>query len=304
MARLWDADVDLDMEVAVGLIERQFPSLSPVQLEPLGVGWDNTAYLANGRSVFRFPRRQIAVPLLLREARLLPRLAPRLPAPLPAPEYVGQPTDDFPCPFVGYALIPGVTACQVGWTDADRARLAPALAAFLRALHAIPIEVALGVDRVGDELGRADLRRRAPVLLQRLNEVAPFAEGIDLPAMVRLVESLASAPPNPGLPCWVHGDLYARHLLIDDSRQLGGVIDWGDVHLGDPALDLSIAFSFLPPSARDAFRLDYGSIADSTWARARFRALHYGVLLLAYGHDIGDTAIAAAGSYALRSAAE
>jgi aminoglycoside phosphotransferase (APT) family kinase protein len=82
------------------------------------------------------------------------------------------------------------------------------------------------------------------------------------------------------------------------------VIDWGDVHLGDPALDLSLAFSFLPPAARGAFREAYGAIDDATWDRARFRALHYGVLLTHYGTEIGDDAIRAAGEYALQAATQ
>jgi aminoglycoside phosphotransferase (APT) family kinase protein len=81
------------------------------------------------------------------------------------------------------------------------------------------------------------------------------------------------------------------------------VIDWGDVHLGDPAIDLSIAFSFFPLAARTTFRQAYGPVDGATWDRARFRALHYGVLLTDYGTDIGDDAIRAVGEYALRPAA-
>ena len=81
------------------------------------------------------------------------------------------------------------------------------------------------------------------------------------------------------------------------------MIDWGDVALGDPALDLSIAFSYLPPGARDRFRDAYGPIDDMTWDRARFRALHYGAALVDSAAGTGDEAMRAAGEYALRAAA-
>ena len=100
----------------------------------------------------------------------------------------------------------------------------------------------------------------------------------------------------------MHGDLYARHLLVDEAKALAGVIDWGDVHVGDPALDLSIAFSFLPPAARHTFRQTYGEIDEATWARARFRALHYGAILVEYGANSADLAIKALGEYALQYA--
>jgi aminoglycoside phosphotransferase (APT) family kinase protein len=80
------------------------------------------------------------------------------------------------------------------------------------------------------------------------------------------------------------------------------VIDWGDVHLGSPDLDLMIAFSFLPPAARVVFREAYGPLDAATWDRARHRALHYGISLLEYGIEVGDNALVAAGEYALRSA--
>ena len=80
------------------------------------------------------------------------------------------------------------------------------------------------------------------------------------------------------------------------------MIDWGDVHLGDPALDLSIAFSFLPPAARSRFRQVYGAIDAATWQRARFRAIHYGALLVEYGRSIEDEALREMGAYALRCA--
>jgi aminoglycoside phosphotransferase (APT) family kinase protein len=100
----------------------------------------------------------------------------------------------------------------------------------------------------------------------------------------------------------VHGDLYARHFLVDGSNTPCGVIDWGDVHLGDPALDLSIAYSFLLPGARSAFQEAYGHTDDTAlWERARFRALAYGILLTHYGSEVGDEAIQAAGEYALNA---
>src|SRR5262249_19031975 len=86
-----------------------------------------------------------------------------------------------------------------------------------------------------------------------------------------------------------HGDLYARHLLVDDAGALSGVIDWGDVHLGLPWLDLSIAFGFLPPSARAAFFETYGGVPDRALVRrARLRALGYAVALLVYGAETSD----------------
>ena len=56
----------------------------------------------------------------------------------------------------------------------------------------------------------------------------------------------------------VHGDLYVRHLIVGDDARLLGIIDWGDLHLGDRASDLAIVFTVLPPAARAHFFATYG----------------------------------------------
>ena len=106
--------------------------------------------------------------------------------------------------------------------------------------------------------------------------------------------------PLPPRAVLVHADLYVRHVLVDDASRACGVIDWGDVHLGHPGLDLALAFSLLPPSARSRFARAYGPIDDESWALGRQRGLLYGAVLCAYGLDIGDSALVAEGQQALR----
>jgi len=303
MPKVWEADAEISLEHAARLIERQFPELAPVRLEPFGVGWDNVALLVNGNLVFRFPRRKIAVGLMSNEIRVLQKIAPRLPLPIPVPTFLGDSDSEYPYPFAGYALIPGTTACRVQLTDSDRTELAAPLARFFASLHRIPIDQSTLEWAPLDELDRANVAKRGPLARQRLSALESRLLGIDVPACLSLIENLTDAAPFDGSLRWVHGDVYARHLLVDSAKQPCGVIDWGDVHLGDPALDLSIAFSFLPPPARTVFRSVYGPVDDSTWDRARFRALHYGIILCEYGSDVSDDAIRAAGEYALRAAA-
>jgi aminoglycoside phosphotransferase (APT) family kinase protein len=231
VSREWDADVELSPAGAAQLIERQFPAFAPARLALLGAGWDNTAYLVNDALVFRFPRRRIAVPLLEREARVMPCLAPHLPLPVPVPQWLGTPAEGYPYPFAGYPYLSGTTACQIAWSDRERAANAAALGRFLAALHGIP---------VGDEAREwapSDAGRPISPLCDRLRSLSPHLEGIAVEALAELSDHLAAAeaPGQTGAVCWVHGDLYASQLLIDEDRRLCGVIDWGDVRLDSPA---------------------------------------------------------------------
>lgn len=303
MSQEWTADIHLTATEAAWLIEQQFPALAPVRLTPLGVGWDNVALLINEALVFRFPLRQAMAALLLREVEVLPRLAPHLTLPIPNPQYVGAPTAAYPFAFAGYRLLPGRTADQQPPSPPERAALAPTLAAFLKALHRLPVDATTRIRVPGDEITRADMVRRAPQLRDRLAANAAALAPESVAQLIALVEALATTPPAPET-CWVHGDLYARHLLLNEANHLTGVIDWGDAHLGDPALDLSIAYSFLPAPARRVFIATYGNTDPAIWRRARFRAIHYGAIFTEYGVTVGDHAIKEVGLDALRFALE
>lgn len=283
MSEPWTAERVVDEALARELVEAQFPDLAGAPFEPFGVGWDNTAWLVGGVWVFRFPRRPIAVPLLEREIRLVPAIAPRLPLPVPVNERVGRPSERFPWPFAGYRLLRGTTGCRAALDDDQRTAAAAPLGRFLAALHAIEDGAAL--DAAGDLFDKANVPRRAQIARAELTELG---DAVDLPRLERVIDTAKARPAPPTL---VHGDLYARHVLVDERGAPCGIIDWGDIHLGDPAVDLALAHLFLPPAARDAFRAAYGDIDEATWRLAAFHALFHAANCARYGRAVGDAAL-------------
>ena len=85
-----------------------------------------------------------------------------------------------------------------------------------------------------------------------------------------------------------HGDLYARHLLVDDAGDLAGVIDWGDCHRGDPAVDLSAVYALLPPAGRAAFFSHYPPPDEPTRSVMRLRALGHTLSLIAFAGQLDE----------------
>lgn len=291
MDRPWTAERDVSAEEARALIEEQFPELRPARIELLGVGWDNTAYRVDGTLVFRFPRREIAVEPIRTESRVLRVIAELLPLPIPVPEFLGEPSEDYPWPFAGYRWIAGETACRARPDGAQRAHAARPLAEFLRALHAVPLDTAARAGAGADTLGRLELAKRCGQIEERLGEAVRLGLIARPRRWRRVLEDLPTGWSARACAL-VHGDLYARHVLVDAERRPCGVIDWGDVHLGDPAVDLSIAHGFLPPPARAAFRDAYGPIDPDGWRVARMKALHAALTVLVYAHDARDRALA------------
>lgn len=284
MSPEWSAEQVVTEELARQLIEGQFRDLRPVRLRLLGEGWDNTAWEVNETWVFRFPRRAFAVPFFQTETALLPKIAPEVPLAIPVPIFKGQPDEGFSWPFAGYRMLPGRTADRAVLTEEQRKRAAIPLARFLRTLHSMD-PAPWGAPP--DTLGRLNLAKRMPQVEERLAKAVEL-ELIESPAPWFRVLNDAPAEYDPACTTLVHGDLYSRHVLVDDHGEVCGVIDWGDVHAGDVAVDLAIAHSFLPPHARAEFCAEYGPIDGTVWRMARFRALHHASITLIYGHAMQD----------------
>ncbi len=70
---------------------------------------------------------------------------------------------------------------------------------------------------------------------------------------------------------WFHGDLLAENLLVRHGR-LAAVLDLGGLGIGDPTVDLIVAWEVLDAEGRQRFRSRLG-VADVAWAKARGWAL-------------------------------
>ena len=293
---IWSAERVLTCQQACELLAEQFPQLCPILIEEYGFGWDNTAFLVNGEYLFRFPRRKIAVNSLQREMEWLPKLAPRFSLSIPHPVFFGDPSVSFPWPFAGYRLIPGKTACRANLDENQREAIAIKLAEFLRVLHTLPAD---NFKIPEDEYGTLDVSRRIPKIEENIEVILEYQLADSNLPYERILSTVAGVKPKtPGRI--VHGDLYVRHLILGTDDSLCGIIDWGDLQRNDPAIDLALVFSFLPPGqARDTFWSEYGLVDDQRRQLARMSALDHILSVLRYGHEIGDEALLREGQLGL-----
>jgi aminoglycoside phosphotransferase (APT) family kinase protein len=255
----WVPEIDVDEGLARRLVAIQFPSFAQASIRRIGSGWDNAAYLVEEHLIFRFPQRSIAAPLMIKELANLPLLAPQMPIPIPLPVWAGRPREEYPWYFGGYEMLLGASASSRELSDDDRLRLASDLGLFLRALHDVDPQPLLEAGLPSDDIGKLDPKRLG-----------------------------VGEAPLEGEERVVHGDLYALHLLLDPENRLCGVIDWGDLHYGLPAVDLAVAHLMVPPHFHDAFFAAYGEVDDRTWRFARYRARHHSAYVLEYAVARGD----------------
>lgn len=290
MSRQWEAELTLEPNEVLVLIQNQFPELKAEKIRLLGAGWDNTAFIINEELIFRFPRREISLGLLEAEWALLPKIASLLPVSIPIPRWRGSPSDCFPWPFIGYRMLSGFTACYANLSENQRESLAVPIAQFLSALHKIPPHKTKDFMFYGDNFSRVEgssLTQKIHLNLQEMELLGLLQEKDKLYSLIERLQSYRA----PIMDTFVHGDFYVRHLLLNEKHDLVGVIDWGDMHIGDRAIDLAIAHSFLPISSHALFQKTYGPISKETWNLSKLRALFSSSMLALFGHHSKDPSL-------------
>ncbi|HET9016939.1 MAG TPA: phosphotransferase [Thermomicrobiaceae bacterium] len=261
-------DAVTTVERCRALVAVAFPGIDVGRVAPLGAGWDGTAFTVGDRLVFRFPRRAEVAARLRVEVALLAELGPALPLPVPRPDHVAPGALDFPWTFAGYPLLRGVPLDAVALDDPAIGRVADDLGRFLAALHRFPADraAALGVPAFTPERWverTAALWERAlPVVAVRLGDER--AARLDGAWRARLADRRLL----DFTPVLVHGDLALEHVLVDpESGRVGGVIDFTDAMVADPALD----YAGLPEAlARRVQAASGESGGASFWARWAF----------------------------------
>lgn len=269
--------VDVDADLAARLIAAQFPHWAALPVRAVErQGWDNRTFRMGDTLKARFPRAAGYALQVETEARWLPELALHLPVPIPAHVAMGAPGESYPFAWSVQTWIGGdVVEARL----AESVALARDVAAFLTALRRAPAE--------GAPLAGAHNFHRGGSLAVYDGEARAAVEAlrgeIDVGRALAVWEA-ALATTWRGPPVWVHGDMAAGNLLVADGR-LCAVIDFGCLGAGDPACDLTIAWTLFRGEAREVFSRDVGLDADC-WARTRGWALWKAMITLA--RDRGD----------------
>jgi aminoglycoside phosphotransferase (APT) family kinase protein len=264
---------DITVDVVACLIRGQFPDWAGLEIRPVELdGWDNTTFRLGDAMSVRLPSHERYVPQIAKEYRWLPVLADHLPLPIPTPMAKGVPACGFPRAWSIYSWLDGEPAALVGVRDLDR--LAEDLGDFLTALHRVPVDD-------GPIAGPHSFDRGGPVAVwdDATRAAINQLEGrIDTSGALEVWDAALAAPLWTGPDVWVHGDMMAANLIVRDDR-LCGVIDFGCSAIGDPACDLTLAWTTFEGSSRTRF-MQSVPVDRGAWARARGWALWKAVVAL------------------------
>jgi len=265
-------------------VRATFPALEFARAVLNERGEDHYALVLDDRYVFRFPRHANHPTGLNLELAVLSALKGRCALPTPDYRYVSPAGD-----FAGYEMIEGVELTPARFAALSRTAQETVLdqvAGFLSAIHGLALEEVIAllgaapdpwpnagtpVDAAAE--GRA---RRLPPIARAMPDLASSVEDF--------YTRLALRPP--AIQRLTHSDVTLDHLLLAPSgERLAGVIDFGDVELGDPAYDFAYLWSYgdwAPGYVFERYGLkdqEPGLLERSRWHFARYRVSRLGEAL-------------------------
>ncbi|MFP7480070.1 phosphotransferase family protein [Terribacillus saccharophilus] len=186
-------------------------------VETIDTGWDHDVYVLNDSWVLRVPKKGAAINQ--DEKKLLRALQVKTNIALPAPTICTTPEGN---EAMLYPYIPG-QPISANMSDVILETAANQLGAFLSKLHQL------------DASSYALLKRDSTyydLLLDRVRCFYPDLSDSAIYHTERLFHEL-----QPICTAFVHGDLRSEHILWEESTCQVGIIDFSDMHVGDPAID-------------------------------------------------------------------
>jgi aminoglycoside phosphotransferase (APT) family kinase protein len=281
-----------DDELAIGtalvraLVDRECPTWAALQLTPLPrSGSSNALFRLGDGLLVRLPRQPGGSATVGKERRWLPHVGRHVPTAVPEVVAVGEPGFGYPERWSVVRWLEGdvPTVADAGADDTPRDRLALDLAAVVTALH--------DVDVPPGALADPDLRwYRGEPLAARDEDTRQWVEAcrsvpgldVDLDAALEVWDQAVALPGSARAapPRWLHGDLLAENLLVREGS-LAAVLDFGGLSVGDPTVDLVVAWEVLDVASREVFRRAVGA-DDDAWLRGRAWALSLALMTFPY----------------------
>jgi len=251
----------IDVALVRDLVASQFPQWQDLSIKPVSLnGWDNRTFRLGDTMLVRLPSAAVYAAQVEKEQHWLPKLAPSLPLPIPTPLAIGKPAEGYPWAWSIYRWLEGEPASI---TEVESlSDFAVILAEFILALERID---ATG----GPSPGHHNFYRRGSLKTydSETRQAIALLQGKINSQVALEVWERALAAQWQEEPVWVHGDMSASNLLVQNGR-LSAVIDFGLLTVGDPACDLAIAWTFFESKSREVFKAKLAFDAD-TWARGR-----------------------------------
>ena len=286
MSALHEDEIEIDLPLVRRLVNSSFPHLASRPLRPIeAYGSTNALFRLGDDLLVRLPRQPGGSATIDKEARWLPHVAVALPITVPKIIAIGEPDLGYPERWAVMHWIDGETPelPSIGSDSPTDDGLALGLADFIRALGVLQVPADALTDPElshyrGESLAAIDASTRDYLAdCRQLHGL-----DLDLDGCERVWEAAMALPDSAETVAarWIHGDLLAENLLVRNGR-LAAVLDFGCLSVGDPTVDLIVAWEVLDSPNRELFQSLLG-VDEVTWMRGRAWALAIALMTFLY----------------------
>ncbi|WP_423729187.1 Mph(E)/Mph(G) family macrolide 2'-phosphotransferase [Histophilus somni] len=235
--------------------------------------------------LLRIPRRDGMREQIKKEKRILELVKKHLSVEVPdwqisSPELVAYPMlKDNP------VLTFNAETYEVSWhMDKDSPKYITSLAKTLVEIHSIPeIEVWENDLKI---MKPSDLRPEIATNLQLVKSELGISEQLE----TRYRKWLDNDALWADFTQFIHGDLYAGHVLASKEGIVSGIIDWSTAHIGDPAIDFSGHATVFGEESLKVLIMEYEKQGGKVWDKLYEQTLERAAAgPLAYGFFAVET---------------
>ena len=241
-----------DVNVFREIIQRLFPDIKDEQIQVFADGWDHVVFVIDGHKAVRFPRRSDYAKKLPVEVAFLNHFDSQ--SPISVPQLTLHTDGQTEPSYVTYDFIPGIQfkkSVSDTFSKQELRQIARQIGSFLDKLHSLSIRKAkdLGVKQV-DSL--ETWKNKFEKIRQT---VFPYISKDEQNWSISIFENFFKTVQTDPTPLTViHSDIMPEHIIVNPkTHTLSGIIDFGDIEIGDPAYD----FAFLAKYGKDFLNWAY-----------------------------------------------
>jgi len=215
-------------------IHQDFPDFVISSIKKIGEGDNSKAFLINEDYIFRFSKREEVKEQVRREIDVLPKIKPVVTIQIPRFTFISPSMN-----YVGYRMIKGENLSGEifkNLTQKDQQNVQKALADFLSAIHAIDI-----LQLKNGNLETMNLKEEYHENFEKAKRlIFPHLSQNKREIVTRFfVDYLDNKDNFNYAKCLIHNDFSKDHILFNTvNKQITGIIDFGDIAIGDPDYDL------------------------------------------------------------------
>ena len=221
-------------EKYINLIHNNFTDFTIFSIQKTGEGDNSIAFIINENYIFRFPKRKEVKQQIQREIAVLPKIKSSLNLTIPHFEFISPDIN-----FVGYKIISGTPLSFETYNSLNKkqqAYIPKSIGKFLFQLHHTPLHTVnhCNLETMDPQEEYSDNFRKAKKFIYP--HISKSKQKIITKIFTDYLDNTENFNYTPAL---IHNDFSKDHILFDaENKSISGIIDFGDIAIGDPDYDL------------------------------------------------------------------